>query len=50
MGKNYKIYGVDRLELSLHKTVNSMTGTQNGKQTIIFNNGAVYKITQSPTM
>ncbi|CAD8088299.1 unnamed protein product [Paramecium primaurelia] len=49
-GNNYKIYGDDRLEIQVHKTVNSLTGVQNGRQTIIFNNGAVYKCTQRPTM
>ncbi|CAK58701.1 unnamed protein product (macronuclear) [Paramecium tetraurelia] len=49
-GNNYKIYGDDRLEIQVHKTVNSLTGVQNGRQTIIFNNGAVYKCAQRPTM
>ncbi|CAD8126656.1 unnamed protein product [Paramecium sonneborni] len=49
-GNNYKIYGDDRLEIQIHKTVNSLTGVQNGKQTIVFENGAIYRCTQRPTM
>ncbi|CAK92022.1 unnamed protein product (macronuclear) [Paramecium tetraurelia] len=50
LGNNYKIYGDDRLDIQVHKTVNSLTGLQTGRQTIVFNNGAVYKCTQRPTM
>ncbi|CAD8125224.1 unnamed protein product [Paramecium sonneborni] len=49
-GNNYKIYGNDRLDIYVHKTVNSLTGVQNGRQTIQFNNGAIYKCMQRPTM
>jgi len=50
LGKNYKIYGKDHLEINIHKTVNSLTGAQKGLFTISFNNGVEFKCTKSPFM